>query len=202
MTSSHEKKLFNRVLRMVNENEYDLDARVLIWVIYGEIDAKLYELEFVKQSMEKYKTADMFRIFTEKADFTTQINKPLVELLAGVKMNNENQDEIEDEVVGKVFKFIRKLTKLLPNKQVVSTPTTSSSAASAEEATSSDSSSDSTENASLPTRLERDSDSDDDSVMMGFDDDLASSDSYEAATEEASDDDLQYMLDNILDESE
>ena len=47
------------------------------------------------------------------ADFTTEVNKPLVELLVRVKMDQENQDEIEDKVVGKIFKLCFKIVNKL-----------------------------------------------------------------------------------------
>lgn len=80
VTSSYEKRLFDQVLRMVDAYECGLDTRVLLWIIYGEIDAKLYELDYVMTTMAKFKTDDMLKTITKEADFTSEVNKPLVEL--------------------------------------------------------------------------------------------------------------------------
>ena len=40
-------------------------------------------------------------------------NLPLVELIAGIQVDETNKDEIEEEVGCKTYIFIRKMTKLL-----------------------------------------------------------------------------------------
>ena len=117
------------MLRMVDAHECGLDTRVLLWMIYGEIDAKLFELDYVKETMAKFKTDDMLKTITKEADFTSEVNKPLVELLAGVKMDEKNKEEIEDETILKIIKFIRKMATMMPSEPVTPTKATTQSKA-------------------------------------------------------------------------
>ena len=113
------------MLRMVDAHECGLDTRVLLWIIYGEIDAELYELDFFKETMAKFKTDDMLKMkITKEADFTSEVNKPLVELLAGVKIDEKNKEEIEDETILKIIKFIRKMATMMPSGSVTKMATT------------------------------------------------------------------------------
>ena len=48
LDSPFEKDLFNSILIKVDSQNLTLDTKVLIWLLYGELEAEFYDEEFVK----------------------------------------------------------------------------------------------------------------------------------------------------------
>lgn len=115
-TSSYEKKLFKKVLQIVNEYDCSLGTRILLLIIYDEIDSKIFDTDFIKKSMQKHTISEMLVTITIDADFFDNTNKPLVELIVGMKIDETNQVEVEEEVINKAVKFIRKMRNVIPKE--------------------------------------------------------------------------------------